>query len=154
MPVVMTPALAALRRALEDLGRAREVSVEGLRPESAVALAALADAGRDFLAVTPALRQTVARFARQRLPEVFTRGGSLRVEAFWAGVGPAIQAHVLLRFRQQGGDVPLAPLRPATIYAKAHSRDPRVRANATKVGLATGATYDDLARARFGVEVA
>lgn len=153
-PRATTATLTALRRLVEDLGRTREVSVEGLAPDTAATLGYLEDSGRPFLAVTPAMRQTVYRYAVARLPAVLTRAGSVRVEAFWAGAGEAIKGVVLLRFREQGNDVPLAPLAPSTVYGKQHSSDPVVRGNATRIGLSTGDTYAALAAATFRVEPA
>jgi hypothetical protein len=141
----------AIRAALEELGRAREIEIEGLSEESVTALGYLEDRQRAFLAITDGMRQTALRYAKAHFSSIITSSGAVRIDALFDGIGDAVKQHVLLRFRQQGGDIGLRPLRASTIYSKSHSSDPVVRGNATKIGYATGKLYNELAAARFKI---
>jgi hypothetical protein len=138
-----TATLEALRNAIDSLDNLRPVGISDL---SQTKLDALERTGRPFLKITASMRQTVLRFVKAAASEVLTRSGSIRIDSFMTRAGETAKKVVLLRFKAQGNDIPLRPLRDSTVYAKLHSRNSRVKANAHKIGIATGMLLEDLSK--------
>jgi hypothetical protein len=147
-----TPTLDAMAAMLRQLGRTKQLtpdSIEGLSSESRMKLARLQSTGRPFLKVTAAMKAAITRQFGDLFRDAVLKSGSIRTDAFWTKVGAIAKRIVLLRFKQQGGDITLRPLKAATIYKKTHGDNPE---NAHKIGIDSGDLLDDLESATFVFE--
>lgn len=134
-----TPALDAAIKAVGELGGRYELRVEPERDEDASKLAGLASKGRNFLRVTPALQQSMVRFARAELAFEPTMSARKLLDAAAQGA----KAQVILRFTAQGNDVQLKPLTAAWLARKVAKGLDR------RIGIATGELLNSLDDSRW-----
>lgn len=134
-----TPSLDAAIKVVGEIGGSYELRVEPARDEDASKLAWLAGRGRNFLRITPALKQSMVRFARAELafePTMNTRG-------LLSAAAQGAKAQVILRFTAQGNDVVLRPLTAAWLARKI------ARGLDRRIGVATGELLNSLDSARW-----
>lgn len=134
-----TPALDATIKAVNEIGGRYELRVEPARDEDASKLAGLASKGRNFLRVTPALQQSMVRFARAELAFEPTMSARKLLDAAAQGA----KAQVILRFTAQGNDVQLKPLTAAWLARKVAKGLDR------RIGIATGELLNSLDDSRW-----
>ncbi len=134
-----TPALDAAIKAVSEIGGRYELRVEPSRDEDASKLAWLANKGRNFLRITPALQQSMVRFARAELEFQPTANARRLLDAAAQGG----RAQVILRFTAQGNDVVLRPLTAQWLARKV------ARGLDRRIGIATGELLNSLDSARW-----
>lgn len=141
MTVLHTPQLDGLIKLLEGVARGVEVVPEVSAP-SRRKLAALAKSGRDLLETTPALQQTMVRFANAALRAELQAQRVPTLAAILEAFAKGARAHVLLQSRE-GGQGHFKKL--SDKYAEYKRR----KYGNAPITQATKALYGDLARARW-----
>lgn len=134
-----TPALDAAIKAISEIGGRYELRVEPAREQDASKLAWLAGRGRNFLRITPALQQSMVRFARAELEFQPT----LNARGLLAAAAQGAKAQIILRFTAQGNDVTLKPLTAEWLARK------MARGLDRRIGVATGELLQSLDSARW-----
>lgn len=108
-----TPGLDHLTKLLSEIN-GRWVAEPPVSEDSIQKLSALKKTGRDFLKATPALRQSMVRFAVAKLK----RSGNVSSRELLDAAADGARAQVLLRFKYSGNDVSLKPLTAKYIAMK------------------------------------